>query len=85
MAKVSLARQREELGRWCCRMANMKFVGIQCMYGVIPDALLFQPTSGVLAGSTLAVPADNVTPLALAYRAMDAVAEARKQPKQVAA
>jgi hypothetical protein len=42
------------------------------MYGCAPDKFLFQPLAGKLTGSTLAVNADSVTPVTLAFRILEA-------------
>lgn len=48
----------ELFGRFTCRAAGVRFVGIQNGYGVTPDLLLFQPFVGPAEGTTLAVPAN---------------------------
>jgi hypothetical protein len=73
---------------WACRIARVRFVGIQCGYGVRPDAMLFQPLFGVLRNTTLAVDADRATPISISYRICDALNELREEeasrPRQVA-
>lgn len=73
-AHVNPETQLQNRCEWTCRVAGVKFIGIQKMYGTRPDQLLFQPRIGIAAGTTLAVPIDAV-PLAVAYRILDAEKE----------
>lgn len=83
LAHTEAAPVSEELEwrcRWACRIANVKYGGIQRMYGARPDQLLFQPLYGILKDSTLAVDIARANPLGISYRLSEAVAEARKVP-----
>lgn len=71
---------RDIQAAWACRVAACFFVGWQHGYGVTPDLMLFQPLSGPLQGSTLAIPADHVSP----YRVSARVAEALNALKAAA-
>lgn len=62
--------------QWSCRVASVRFVGIQPGYCIRPDLLLFAPFSGPLKHSTLAVDLRSVSPLAIASRLSRAIAEA---------
>lgn len=41
-----------------CRLAHVKYVGIQSGFGVVPDVLLFQPGH---SGTTLAIPVSEAS------------------------
>lgn len=58
--------------RWSAEVARVIHVGIQKGYGLVPDLFLFQPTRGVCCGSTLAIPLDAVSPLAISNRIREA-------------
>jgi len=57
---------------WACRMAGVRFGGIQLGYGIRPDMFLFQPQDGPCQGTTLALPLDQPVPLRILDRVLDA-------------
>jgi hypothetical protein len=79
VAETWAANQARKHGAWACNILGLRFVGIQKMYGLRPDAVLFQPTQGILAGSTLAVPVFSA-PWAFIEKLADAEFAASKVP-----
>jgi hypothetical protein len=73
------AQQAETQGAWACKKLGLRFVGIQKMYGIRPDQILFQPTDGILMGSTLAVPVFSA-PWAIVEKIAGAEIAAAKVP-----
>ncbi len=63
--------------QWSCRIASVRFVGIQPSYGIRPDLLLCAPLSGLLKHSTLAVELRSASPLAIASRLSQAIGAGR--------
>jgi hypothetical protein len=61
---------------WSCRVASVRFIGIQSGFGIRPDLLLFCPLSGLLKHSTLSVDLRSASPLTISYRLSRAIAEA---------
>jgi len=54
--------------RASCRIAGVRFVGVQQGYGRVPNQLLFQPLEGLAAKTTLSVSADFATPWVIQTR-----------------
>lgn len=63
--------------QWSCRIASVRFVGIQPGYGIRPDLLLFAPLSGLLKHSTLAIDLRSASPLTIASRLAQAIEASR--------
>ena len=62
---------------WSCRIASVRFVGIQSGFGIRPDLLLFCPLFGLLKHSTLAVDLRSASPLTIASRLARAIEASR--------
>lgn len=72
-ARAAAFQREQRLIRcqWSCRMAGVRFKGVQSGFGVVPDLCLFEHTPG----RTLALPIDSLTPFQIKWRAIESERE----------